>query len=107
MLDYVIRNGTGRRRHRRPGTRADVGIRDGVIVAVGPVDEAGTTELDAEGLVVAPGHHRPPHPLRRPAVLGPDRLPVQPARGDHGDRRATAASPWPRSRQRTTTTSAG
>src|SRR5208282_5832778 len=35
--------------------RADVGIEDGMIVAVGTVDEAGTTEFDAEGLVVAPG----------------------------------------------------
>jgi len=55
MLDYVIRNGTVVDGTGAPGYRADVGIRDGVIVAVGTVDEAGTTELDAEGLVVAPG----------------------------------------------------
>ena len=55
MLDYVIRNGTVVDGTGAPGFRADVGIRDGMIVAVGTVDEAGATELDAEGLVVAPG----------------------------------------------------
>ena len=55
MLDYVIRNaqvidGTG-----APARRADVGIRDGMIVAVGEIAEEGTTELDAQGLMVAPG----------------------------------------------------
>jgi N-acyl-D-aspartate/D-glutamate deacylase len=55
MLDYVIRNGLVVDGTGVPGRRADVGIRDGRIVAVGQVDEAGTTELDAEGLVVAPG----------------------------------------------------
>ena len=55
MLDYVIRNGLVVDGTGSPGRRADVGIRDGKIVAVGEVDEAGATELDAEGLVVAPG----------------------------------------------------
>ena len=55
MLDYVIRNGLVVDGTGSPGFRADVGIRDGVIVAVGTVTEQGTTELDAEGLVVAPG----------------------------------------------------
>jgi N-acyl-D-aspartate/D-glutamate deacylase len=55
MLDYVIRNGLVVDGTGAPGRRADVGVRDGKIVAVGQVDEAGTTELDAEGLVVAPG----------------------------------------------------
>ncbi len=55
MLDYVIRNGLVVDGTGAPGFRADVGIRDGRIVAVGQVGEAGATELDAEGLVVAPG----------------------------------------------------
>ncbi len=55
MLDYVIRNGLVVDGTGEPGRRADVGIRDGRIVAVGRVDEQGGVELDAEGLVVAPG----------------------------------------------------
>jgi N-acyl-D-aspartate/D-glutamate deacylase len=55
MLDYVIRNGLVVDGTGSPGARADVGIRDGRIAAVGTVDESGTTELDADGLVVAPG----------------------------------------------------
>ena len=55
MHDLVIRGGTIVDGTGAPGRRADVGIRDGVIVAVGTVEERGTTELDADGLVVAPG----------------------------------------------------
>ncbi len=55
MLDYVIRNGLVVDGTGSPGARADVGIRDGRIVSIGAVDESGTTELDADGLVVAPG----------------------------------------------------
>lgn len=55
MLDYVIRNGLVVDGTGQPARRADVGIRDGKIVAVGEVDEDGSTELDADGLVVSPG----------------------------------------------------
>ena len=55
MLDYVIRNGLVVDGTGAPGRKADVGVRDGKIVAVGEVAEEGATELDAEGLVVAPG----------------------------------------------------
>jgi len=55
MLDYVIRSATLIDGTGDPGRQADVGIRDGRVVTVGRVDEPGTTELDAAGLVVAPG----------------------------------------------------
>jgi N-acyl-D-aspartate/D-glutamate deacylase len=55
MLDYVIRNGQVVDGSGSPARRADVGIRDGRIVGLGDVDEDGATELDADGLMVAPG----------------------------------------------------
>jgi N-acyl-D-aspartate/D-glutamate deacylase len=55
MLDYLISgasivDGTG-----APAVTGDVGIRDGRIVAVGPIDEPAATVLHADGLVVTPG----------------------------------------------------
>ena len=55
MLDYVIRSGTLLDGSGDPARRADVGLRDGRIVAVGPVEEDARAELDATGLMVAPG----------------------------------------------------
>jgi N-acyl-D-aspartate/D-glutamate deacylase len=55
MLDYVIRSGTVIDGTGEPGRLADVGIRDGRIVAIGQIDEPATTEFDAGGLVVMPG----------------------------------------------------
>src|SRR5262245_43820619 len=55
MLDLLLRggaviDGTGRERQ-----RADVGIRDGRVVAVGTTDEPSARVVDIDGLVVAPG----------------------------------------------------
>ena len=68
MLDYVIQGGTvidGRGAR----SRADVGIRDGRIVAVGevadPADRTRRLGSDRDTRL-----HRPAHALRRPAVLG-------------------------------------
>lgn len=55
MLDYRIEGGTLIDGTGAPGRRADVGVRDGRIVAVGDVDEAAAETIAADGLVVAPG----------------------------------------------------
>ncbi len=55
MLDYVIRSGTLIDGTGESGRLADVGIRDGRIEAIGHIEEQADTELDAAGLMVAPG----------------------------------------------------
>jgi N-acyl-D-aspartate/D-glutamate deacylase len=55
MLDYAIRSGTVVDGSGEPGRQADVGIRDGRVVAVGRLEDGAATEFDASGLVVAPG----------------------------------------------------
>lgn len=55
MLDTVIRGGVvvdGTGGSRRP---ADVGIRDGRVIAVGDVDERARRTIEAEGRIVSPG----------------------------------------------------
>ena len=54
-FDYIIRHarvvdGTG-----NPAFFADVALKDGRIARVGKVAESANTELDATGLIVAPG----------------------------------------------------
>ncbi len=55
MFDVVIRNGLVVDGTGAPGRIVDVAVKDGRIVAVGKVSESGISEVDAEGLVVAPG----------------------------------------------------
>ena len=54
-VDLLIRDGTVVDGTGAPARRADVGVTDGRVVAIGPVDDAATRTIDADGLVVAPG----------------------------------------------------
>ena len=55
MLDLVIRGGTLIDGTGASRASADVGIRDGLIDAVGRVAERGRREIDASGLLLTPG----------------------------------------------------
>jgi N-acyl-D-aspartate/D-glutamate deacylase len=55
MLDLLLRNGTLVDGTGGPRRRADVGVRDGRIVAVGQCRESSARTVDCDGLVIAPG----------------------------------------------------
>ncbi len=55
MLDRLIKGGTVVDGTGAPARRADVGIRDGLIVSVGEISESAREEIDASGLLVTPG----------------------------------------------------
>ncbi len=55
IVDLVVRGGDVADGLGRPPFKADVAVHDGRIVAVGPVDARGTTEIDAQGCLVTPG----------------------------------------------------
>jgi N-acyl-D-aspartate/D-glutamate deacylase len=55
VLDLLIRGGEVVDGTGSPAKRADVGVSDGKVVAIGEIDEAASRTLDAQGLIVAPG----------------------------------------------------
>jgi N-acyl-D-amino-acid deacylase len=54
-FDLVVRNGTLIDGSGGPRQRADIAVLDGRIAAIGRIDDKGREEIDAQGLVVAPG----------------------------------------------------
>ena len=66
MLDVVVRNGSVIDGTGAPARHADIGVKDGRIVAVGEVDDQAASTVDADDLVVCPGFvdlhtHYDPH----------------------------------------------
>ena len=55
MYDVVLRGGEVVDGSGDPRYRADVAVKDGLIAAVGTLDEPSRRTIDAEGLVVTPG----------------------------------------------------
>jgi len=55
MLDVLIKGGTVVDGSGAPGRKADVGIRDGRIAAIGQISESARQTIDAKGRIVAPG----------------------------------------------------
>ena len=56
QFDVVIRNGTLIDGRRTPRYKADVGVRDGRVASIGRIPPGSAArELDASGLIVAPG----------------------------------------------------
>ena len=83
-LDRVVRGGTVIDGTGAPARRADVGIRDGRIVAIDErIEPGGGRGGRGRRPHRLPRLRRPAHPLRHPGLLGPDAVAVA----------ATTASP--------------
>ena len=54
-FDLIVRSGTVLDGSGAPGRKADVAVRDGMVVAVGKVDGTATRTIDANGALVTPG----------------------------------------------------
>ena len=104
MLDHAISGGTvvdGSATS--PGRRADVGIKDGRIVAVcraRPARRAGGADDRRHRPGGDAGVRRPPHPLRRPALLGSAGDAVELARRHQRHRRQLRLHPGAAARAR-------
>jgi N-acyl-D-aspartate/D-glutamate deacylase len=73
MLDLILRNGLVVDGTGAPARRADVGVRDGRITAIGAIDDSASRVVDCDGLVVSPGFvdphtHYDPQIMWDPAV---------------------------------------
>ena len=55
MHDLVIRNGLVVDGTGAPARQADIAINDGVVAAIGEVNDLGREEIDAQGMLVTPG----------------------------------------------------
>ena len=55
MMDVIIRNAMIYDGSGAPGYVADLAVKDGVIAAIGEINERGKTEIDGTGLSLAPG----------------------------------------------------